>query len=463
MANVGNLMKRHISRFSLILFALAVIAPSCLKPARAISLIRDAEIENTIRMYGAPLFGMAGLDVRSVRVFIVNDPGLNAFVAGGQNIFLNSGLLMRAETANQVIGVIAHETGHITGGHLSRMHDQLARANWQSILAMVLGTAVIAAGGADAGAAIVSAGQQVAQRGFLQYSRTQEAAADQAAFRMLDATGQSSRGMMEFFQILGAQEALITANQDPYVRTHPMSSDRIATARNHIRSSPHSNKSDSPELQLVHARMRAKLKGFLNPPEQTLRDYPAEDVSLPAIYARAIAHHKANNMTDSLREMDRLLAKHPDDAYFHELRGQILLEHGKVAEAPSSYRRAAELKPDAPQILVGLGRSLLADESATTAVGEATKVLRRAARLNPQLASAWRWLAVAYGRQGDIGNASLATAERYLLNGRLRDAIDQAKRAEHHLAVGSSGHLRAQDIISAARYHLRQQEKNRRR
>ncbi len=443
-------MKTRLARLCLVLGLAIPAAAGFAREAPAIGLIRDAEIENSIRMFGAPLFAMAGLDARSVRVFIVRDQNINAFVAGGQNIFINTGLLTASQSANEVVGVIAHETGHIVGGHLSRAHEAMSRANWQTILSLVLGAAAAVAGSPEAAGAIISGGQNVAQRNYLHYSRSQESAADQAAFRFLDATGQSVAGMLAFFELLGDQEALLTANQDPYVRTHPLFSDRIEAARQHLAKSPYAGTPDKPAYQEAHARMRAKLIGFLNPPEQTLREYPPSDISIPATYGRAVAYHKAHRLEKSLAEMASLLNRRPDDPYFHELRGQILLESGRIDEAIPSYRAALRVLGDEPQILVGLGQALVAEEKPED-LEEAVEVLRRATQFDPGLTSAWRWLAVAYGRMDNIGMASLATAERYMLIGRPRDAAGQARRAEHHLAAGSPGHLRAQDIISLVR------------
>ncbi len=454
-------MKRFIIRLYLTLLLTAFFVLPTAHNARAAGIIRDAEIENTIRMYGSPLFAMAGLDARSVHVIIVNDSSINAFVAGGQNIFINTGLLMASDTANQVIGVIAHETGHITGGHLARTHDELSRASWQTILAMVLGAAAVVAGSGDVGGAIIAGGQQVAQRNFLKYSRTQESSADQAAFSTLDATGQSAKGLLSFFQMLGSQEALITSNQDPYVRTHPIFSDRITATENHIAKSVNSDKLDPANYQIAHARMRAKLKGFILPPDQTLQTYPKSNISMPAIYARAVAYHRAHQLDDSLLELDQLLAAAPNDPYFNELRGQVLLEHGKATAAVPYYRAAVRALPRESQLMTGLGQTLLATETAAD-LAEALVILNNSRRLDPRLSSTWRWLAVAYGRNGDIGNAALATAERYILSGRRKDAVTQARRAEQALPAGSPGQLRAQDIIAIGSPEKRQKRPNKR-
>lgn len=432
--------------FSLI--AVGLMADAAL--ARGPSLIRDAEIENTIRAYGAPLFAMAGLEPSSVRVHLIRDQRLNAFVAGGQNIFLNTGLLVASDTPNQVIGVIAHETGHISGGHLARTQDALRDASAQSIIALVLGAAAIAGGAGSAGGALIAGGATAAERSFLKYSRTQEGAADQAALRFLDATGQSARGMLEFFEKLGDQEALLTANQDPYVRTHPLTRERIDTIRAHVATSRYSDAPDPPELIVAHERMKAKLRGFLDTPVQTFRHYPESDTSLPARYARTVAYHKQNDLDRAIAAVDELLAENPEDPYFLELKGQILFESGRIEESIPPYRESVRRAPNEPLLLIGLGQSQ-ASSNDDANVKPAIETLEAAVRLDRRSATAWRWLATAYGRDQQIGMARLATAERYLLLRRYRDAGQQAARALQVLPTGSPGHLRAQDIESAAK------------
>ena len=432
--------------FSLI--AVGLMADPAL--ARGPSLIRDAEIENTIRAYGAPLFAMAGLEPSSVRVLLIKDPRLNAFVAGGQNIFLNTGLLMESDTPNQVIGVIAHETGHISGGHLARTQDALRDASAQSIIALVLGAAAIAGGAGSAGGALIAGGATAAQRSFLKYSRTQEGAADQAALRFLDETGQSARGMLEFFEKLGDQEALLTANQDPYVRTHPLTRERVDTIRAHVANSPYSDVPDPPELIAAHERMKAKLRGFLDTPVQTFRHYPESDTSLPARYARVVAYHKQNDLERAIAGIDELLAENPDDPYFLELKGQVLFESGRIDESIPPYIESVRRAPNEPLLLIGLGQAQ-ASSNDDANIKPAIETLEAAVRLDRRSATAWRWLATAYGRDQQIGMARLATAERYLLLRRYRDAGQQAARALQVLPTGSPGHLRAQDIEAAAK------------
>ena len=320
------------------------------------SFIRDTELENTIRGYATPIFTAAGLDPSVVRIYLVNDRQINAFVAGGQNLFINTGLLMQSEDAGQVVGVIAHEAGHIAGGHLVRVHDALARGTAESILAMVLGAAAMVAGAPQVGAAVMSGGQNVALRNFLQYTRTQEGSADAAAMRYLDATQQSARGLLSFFQLLSGQEMLVSAGQDPYLRTHPLTQDRIQALSTFVAQSPHSNAPVKPEFQQQHRRMLAKLHAFLDDPTLTRRRYPSGDQSLEARYAEAIVQHRTAHLDKALVVVDGLIAEYPADPYFQELKGQILFESGRPKEALQPYRKAVEMLPEAPLLRVDLAR-----------------------------------------------------------------------------------------------------------
>lgn len=438
---------------TLFLGLVAVTVASFTAPAHAqLAFIRDAEIESIIRSYASPLFEAAGLDAESVNVHIVNDKKINAFVAGGKMLFINTGLLMSAKNSNQVIGVIAHETGHIAGGHLARTHEVLRNANAATILSYVLGAAALAAGSPDAALAIIAGGGAVAQQTFLKYSRGQEQAADQSAVTTLDRTGQSARGLLEFLEVLEGQEVLVASRQDPYLRTHPLVRGRVDFVRNHVAQSPYSEVFPSAEQEARFTRMIAKLQGFLNPRE-AFRSYPEEDKSLAARYARAIAHFRRPDLAPALEEIDALLADYPEDGYFHELKGQILFENGRVEDAVKSYGRAVEILPETPLIRVGLAQAMveLGDE---TSLHESIEQLEIAVRQDAEYPLAWQLLSIAYGRTERIGMSSLASAERAILVNRYKDAIAFAKRADKLLPAGAPGQLRAQDIEFAAKQAL---------
>lgn len=425
--------------------------------AQGLPLIRDSEIEDTIRSWADPLFQAARLDPASVRLLIVNDNTLNAFVAGGQNLFLNSGLLTAADTPGQVIGVLAHETGHISGGHLARTGDALSAAQNAGLFATLLGIGLIALGAAtgagnagEAGGAVIVGGQSAGLRNFLAYTRSQERSADQAAVDLLDQTGQSSVGLLRFMEKLSDQELLASSRQDPYVRSHPLTRDRIEFIAEHVRNSPYSDVPDSPEEIERHERMRAKLIGFLERPRRVLRTfYPLEDQSLPARYGRAVAYLRLSDVDKAVAEMDSLIAERPDDPYFYELKGQILYELGRIRESVPMYQKAAELRPDDALILTGLGAALLetGDRSLVDSAVEALESARRTDNENP---STWRLLASGYHARGEDGAAALASAEYALLIGRAQDARLHVGRAERYYDEGSPGWLRAQDIKNQA-------------
>ncbi len=433
------------------LIAVVILVASTITPAsaRSISFIRDTEIENTIRTYATPLFEAAGLDPASVRIFLVNDRSLNAFVAGGQNLFINTGLLMRAEDAGQVIGVIAHEAGHIAGGHLSRVHDALERGAAETILALVLGAAAgLATGRPDLAGAIIGGGQNVAVRNFLQYSRTQEGAADAAALSYLDETEQSARGLMEFFEVLSGQELLSPSRQDPYIRTHPLTRERIEAVKAHVATSEYSDRPLPESTRGLHARMRAKLFAFLDDPQYTMRRYPPNDDRLVARYARAVAYHRAADLDAALAEIEPLLAQYPEDPYFHELKGQILFESGRVDAAYEPYQTAAMLLPDAPLIRANLAQVQIA-KGDPESLRRAVENLEASLRYERQRPSVWRQLGIAQGRLGNEAESALALAEEAMLRQKYPEAKFHAGKAEQMFPQGSPGWLKAQDILSA--------------
>jgi len=430
-------------------FLAAALAPLAAQ-AQGRKIIRDAEIENTIRAYSTPIFQSAGLSPSAVDIILIDDPSLNAFVAGGQRIFIHTGLLMRADDAQQVIGVIAHETGHIVGGHIAGRINEVRDATKSLLITYLLGFgAAIATGRGELAAAAISGGQDIALKSILSYTRGQEQSADQAAVRLLQATEQTPEGLLSFMEILGGQEALLSVNQDPYLRTHPITSDRISFLRHAVEQSPYRDQPPPPELEEQHARVRAKLVGFLQPLPQVFRAYPKQDTSLEARYAHAIAYYRDADMTRALPLVDGLIEEHPTDPYFQELKGQMLFEQGRLQDALPHLETAAELLPDSPQIKLLLSQVLIEmndPEHDRTALEN----LRYVVQVEPNNAFAWRLAAIAYGRQGDKGMLSLAMAEAALAGGRYPEAKAHSKRALDILPSGSPGWIRADDVFNAS-------------
>jgi len=421
-------------------------------PAKGPPIIRDAEIEQLLREYTQPLLQAAGLGKQNIQVVIINDRAFNAFVADGRRIFINAGTLMDANTPNEVIGVLAHETGHIAGGHLSRLREEVGKATTQSIVALLLGAGALVAasrsGSANmgqAGMAALQAPQAMIQNQLLAYVRTQEDAADRAGVKFLTATGQSAKGMHDSFKRLADQILYQTRYIDPYMQSHPLPAERVRALAELARSNPYWDKQDSPALQQRHDLMRAKLRGFIDRPDAVLRLYQANDTNLPARYARAIASYRFANSTGALAQIDALIQASPQNPYFYELKGQSLLEGGKPAEAVAPLRRAVQLAPNPALIQIMLAQALIASNSKGE---EAVTLLETALRREPESPEAYAQLAMAYGRKGDLAHADLSSAQAAFMRGELLTARQLATRAKTRFPVGSPGWVKADDISS---------------
>jgi len=438
------------------LVACALAAASV--PARAqdvpkgMPVIRDSEIEQLLRDYTQPILRAAGLAQQKIHVVIINDRSFNAFVIDAKHIFVNAGALMQAKTPNQMIGVFAHETGHIAGGHLSKMRSELANAQTAMIIGMLLGVGAIAAGarggnvGGNPGVALL-APQSLIQHSLLAYQRQQEEQADRAGVKFLTATGQSTKGMYDTFKRF-ADESLFAAQQaDPYLQSHPMPAERMAALEEIAKTSPYWSKPDSPELQLRHDMMRAKLYGFMDRPDTVLRRYPPSDTSLPARYARAISTFRHGDMRTAIAEIDSLIQTQPNNPYFYEIKGQALLEAGRPAEAVAPLRHALSMAPNPALIQVLLGQALIASGQ-NGAVDEAIGDLRSATANDPDIPDAYDYLAMAYGRKGNLADADLASAQAAFARGDWKTARQLAARAKTRFPVGAPGWVKADDIAS---------------
>jgi len=443
-------------------FVLAFVATAALtlppQPAAAqrkqggVSIIRDTEIEQLMRDYTRPLLRAAKLAQQNIEVVIINDRRFNAFVMDGRRIFVNAGAIMESEVPNEIIGVLAHEIGHIAGGHLSRLRQEMARAQTQAIIAMILGMgAAVAAGrgGADIGnaSAAILGPQSAIMRSLLAYQRNQEEQADRAGVRFLDATGQSPKGMSDTFKRMADRALFAAQRADPYFQSHPMPAERVQALSTLARTSPHWDRTDPPELQLRHDLARAKLYGFLEPYATTLRRYPQSNTSLPARYARAIATFRHANLRSAVAQIDALIAERPNHASFHELKGQALLEGGQPAAAVAPLRRAVQLSGQPALVQVMLAKALNATGNKSVSQ-ESIRLLRAALAREPELPDGYMQLAMAYGRMGDIGQADLASAQAAFARGDHKTARELANRAKGRLPVGSPGWIRADDIAT---------------
>ncbi len=432
-------------------------------PVAAQSVLRDAETEELLRDMAAPLIEASELEPGNVDLVLINDGSINAFVAGGQAIYVHTGLISAAETANEVQGVLAHELGHITAGHAVRFAERTKAANGISILSLLLGVGAALAGAGEAAMGVLAAGQQAAMGSFLSFNRDQEAATDLAGVRYLSGGGITGKGMIKFFERLRGNEiraGYSQADEAAYSRTHPLTGDRIQVLRGLLDDDPAWDTPPDPDLQERFVRAKAKLFGYLSEPRRTLSAYPPSDTSVPARYARAYAYHKDARVDLALAEADALLAREPDNPWFLELKGQILLESGRPRDALVPLRRATELTRSHPLIAGMLGHALIATEDSAN-FGEAELVLRASVQKDRYNPFAWYQLGVVYEARGDIPRARLASAEQQVMNRLYPQALANAQAAEAYLPYGSADWIRAQDVALEARAEL-ERVKNRR-
>ncbi|MGY3698181.1 M48 family metalloprotease [Bradyrhizobium sp. ma5] len=453
-------LRTKTSKLTALLTAVA-LAVGPVVPARAQQkgppVLRDTESEQLLREYTRPILRAAGLEKQNIQIVIINDGSFNAFVADGRRIFVNYGALLQSETPNQIIGVLAHETGHLAGGHLAKMREQLAQAQTQMIIAMLLGVGALAAGAAgggvgnglsSAGAAAISAPQSVIQRTLLSYQRQQEENADRAGVKFLNATGQSAKGMYETFKRFTDESLFAARGADPYLQSHPMPVDRVSALADLARSSPYWDKKDDPALQLRHDMMRAKISGFMERQDTVYRRYPLSNTSMPARYARAITTYLHGDLRSAIAQIDGLIQVQPNNPYFYELRGQALLEGGRPAEAIAPLRRAVQLSGNSPLIEMLLGQALVASDNKGY-TDDAINMLRNAVAREPEAPIGYTQLAMAYGRKGDYAQADLASAQAAYLRGDNKTARELASRAKTRFAIGTPGWVKADDIVSA--------------
>ena len=449
---MAGLFKKFILRGVAGVCTLAIAAQSAFA---APNIIRDAEIEGLLRIYATPIFNAAGINSKSARVIVIGDPAINAFVAGGQRIFVNSGLITRAPTPNTVIGVLAHESGHIAGGHLAKMSSAMADASTGAIIGTIFGMAAIVGGAVagnkaatQAGQGVILGSQSTAQRSLLSYSRGMESTADESAMRYLAATHQSAKGMLDLFRILANESLASTTGADPYAYSHPMPFDRLRTLEAAAQASPYYNQPDDPQLVLRHQLAQAKLVGFLQP-QLVFQKYPSTDNSLPSRYARAIVFFRKGDLASAMPLIDSLTASMPNDPYFWELKAQAYLENGKAAQGIPAIQRARAILPNNGLLQILHAQVLLGTENPAY-TDQAITLLKQARMSEPEEPSTYKFLAQAYGSKNEIALATLATAEFAYATGDNKLAGEKATIAKHYLKPNTPDWLRASDIESFA-------------
>lgn len=422
--------------------------PAAAQSHGRISLIRDAEAETLVRDYARPILSAAGLGGSNIQVKIVDDPTFNAFVADQHHIFVNAGTIVDTRTPNELIGVIAHETGHLAGNHLVAMREEILRSQILAAIAMLGGAAAAAASGNGRGVGVaVAGGAQLGQRSILAYARSEETTADRAAVGYLDKTGQSAKGMLDTFERLADQQLFSASYSDPYAMSHPLASDRLALLQDLVQKARSYGRTDPAALQLRHDLVRAKFIAFTSSAQQVRRAYPDGDASLPAAYARAIVTFRYGDPKSATALCDGLIKADPKNPYFHELKGQVLLETGSPRLAIDPLKKAVSLAPKEGLIRVMLGHAMVASDD-DKLLKDAVKELVKGIGDDPDQPIGYRQLAIAYARLGDTAMADLATAQGEFAGGDVKSAKQYAQRAQAKLKTGSPAWLRADDIVT---------------
>ena len=443
---MAHKLRSALAGVAMLSAALLPLAPA----ARAQSIIFDDEIEALLTDYARPVLRASNLGQGNVSMRIINDRSFNAFVLDGRNVFINTGLIIQAETPNQVIGVIAHEVGHIDGAHLAALRSEMQRMQTGMIITRILGIA--AAVLARSGAAVVAA-DDLWLKTFLARRRSQESSADQAGLRFLELTGQSGRGMLETFERLGMENRAYGVN--PYLLSHPTERTRIAQLRQKAEASAFFNVKDKPELQLRHDLVRAKLRGYTFPAQDVFRLYPADNKSLPARYARAIAANCSGNCTKAMGEIDALIKERPNSPYFWELKAHVYSKEGKFAQAVPHIRQALKLGGSRSHLLRMELAKAIVEGGNVAQYDEAIRILEVSIDTRPDDIGGYRTLARAYAAKGRVADADVAMAQAHLISGDPKQAIIFARRAQRGLAQGSRGWLKADDIIKTLPRELR--------
>lgn len=440
-----------MKRLLALLCSFIIAAPSV---ASAAGLIRDAEIEHVLRAYSNPILATADIPPEDVRILIVSDSNINAFVAGGLNIFIHTGLIRAATKPGMLIGVIAHETGHIAGAHLSQLREKSTRSMLGAVVGTLVGVAAAVGGAGQAGAGIMIGSQNMAQRTLNTGIRINEQSADQAAITYLDTLDISSSGMLEMFETLRRQETTRNVQMDTFMRTHPLTTERITAMRNHIQDSPIPKDQVPPRFVGMHARMLAKLAGFTDSYEQVMIRYPTSDTSTAARYARAIAEFKRSRIDDALKGINQLIKENPNDPFFYDTKGQMLFENGRVEQAAEAYAQASKLLPGSALILTDYAKSLTTQQKPAL-LPRAIALLERSKEIDDSYSNTWRELAIAYGRQGHMGNSYYALAEEAALGGNYRTVLQHVSRARTYPDTDEGIMLKLDDLERDAQTQLK--------
>jgi len=413
--------------------------------AAGISIIRDDETEKLLKEITDPIIRAVGLDSDSIEIVIVNDPSINAFVSGGQRIFIHTGLIAEADDVSTVIGVLAHEAGHIKGAHIIQKGSDYEKANYGAIAGYVLGLGSVLAGApAEAGLAISSASQNIAMRNLLSYSRDYENAADTVALEVCKKIGVTPRGLVNLLRKIQSEQKISGDIVDKYMLTHPVSEERIKYIENYIKKHPEIDKKPAEEIQKKFLMVKAKIYGFLYSSKKTKQIYQGKTTD-EALYALSVIKHREAKFSESDNYLNQLIARYPSNYYFYELRAQFLFERGKVDQSISEYRKVLIKLENSVLIRLKLANALLNKKDAAS-YQEAVSQLKAALLSEPRNISLTNQLGLAYGKLGNLGTSYLYFAESSIIAKNLNNAKFYLQKAERYINKASPEFIKLTEL-----------------
>jgi predicted Zn-dependent protease len=425
------------------------------KARQRLDILDDAEINDYLRTLGHRLVSRSGRAPDEFRFFIVRDPNVNAFAVPGGFIGVNTGLILATENEAELAAVLAHETAHITQRHLPRMLAEAKRLSVPAMAAMLAAILLAGSGGQAGGAAATLTAATVAQQQ-LNYTRAFEQEADRIGMGILTAAGYDARAMPTFFERLLNWSKLYESDLPEFLRTHPITTRRIAESRDQAERYPARAATDNQDFFHIQAKIRALAKGS---PETTANAFGARlgDGNYRQLeaerYGYAWALSGNRQFEAARREIGKLLERRPDYVLYRIAQAEIEMSAGRTGEALAIYRAALRRFPGHRALEQRYASALLRTGEAKTA----HELLRKTVRQQPGEPALYKMLATAAGETGARLEAHQALAEYHYLSGNPQAALEQLhiarKLAGDSFYARSSVEARIQEIKDEMALH----------
>jgi predicted Zn-dependent protease len=390
-------------------------------------VVDDPEIGEYLQSLGLRLSSLAHDGNRSFNYFLVNDPAINAFALPGGFIGVHSGLLMETANESELAGVLAHEIAHVTQRHIARRLESQSRTNLVSAAAMLAAILLGSVAGGNVGMGAASAAQGLAAQQQINFTRENEYEADRVGIGVLAAAGFDPNAMPAFFDTMGRRTQLGPDGLPELLRTHPVTSSRIAESKGRASQYPPVQPADS----LSYALMKERVRVLTTPPgvdprayyDSTIENEP--DASVAQVYGRALAQIMAGDASSAIPGLERLRASRPDVLQFHTALGQAELAAGDVRAALATLEKARELAPRNVPVTMRYAEALMRSNRPK----RAHEVLLDLFNNVPPTQDQIRQTAMAANAAGDVADAYSYMAEYHLMSADLPLAMNQLELA----------------------------------